>query len=300
MTSVVLNKIGLDIVDIQIDQSGAAETDMFFQDPVLDHTRDYVVGVSELSIPLSQEPMLSQIKTRHSEVFMEFRVKRLANGTMVELGSNNAEIGDNQARMYLSNYQISSPSDLLQALDQFVYTFERLIIAGGNPNSYQIKLLASPSGILRFRGSASFWKDFVIHLGEYGNAIQSGYAEQILGYNQDYIALVWKTGEVKPSTSMTDLIDTQGNDTWFASDDGLLTSAHEIAMEYTSTVPSVQFMHTFFIIALVFAFAFVVVVFKLIFVSLRFIVYREGKTTTLTFTVFILFNTFLDDHYQTK
>jgi hypothetical protein len=50
MSTVIVNKVGLDIVDIEIQQKGSAVTDMFFQEPVLDATRDYVVGVSELSI----------------------------------------------------------------------------------------------------------------------------------------------------------------------------------------------------------------------------------------------------------
>ena len=74
MTSVILNKIGMDLVDVEVSQRGRAETDMFFQDPVLDYTRDYVVGVSELTVPLGAEPMMSDLKNNETL----FRVRRKA------------------------------------------------------------------------------------------------------------------------------------------------------------------------------------------------------------------------------
>ena len=60
MTSVVLNKVGMDLVDIEVQQRGSAFTDIFFQDPVLDYTKEYVLGISELTVPLGDEPMLTQ------------------------------------------------------------------------------------------------------------------------------------------------------------------------------------------------------------------------------------------------
>ena len=61
MTSVVLNKVGMDLVDIEVEQKGAAFTDIFFQDPVLDYTKEYVLGVSELCVPLGDEPMMTVV-----------------------------------------------------------------------------------------------------------------------------------------------------------------------------------------------------------------------------------------------
>ena len=82
MTSVVANKIGLDIVDIQISQTGGAETDMFFQEPVLDKKKDYVVGVSELSVPLTSETPLSLTQKNLTDNFLEVRRR-------VDLGQRN-------------------------------------------------------------------------------------------------------------------------------------------------------------------------------------------------------------------
>ena len=131
MTSVVANKIGLDLIDIQVEQTGKAETDMFFQEPVLDQMRDYVVGVSELAIPLSHEPMLTTKKPLLDEVFLEFRQKRQANNAMIPLNHANGNIVDNRARFYLKDRTIQSPADLMQALCQFVYTFQQYISAAG-------------------------------------------------------------------------------------------------------------------------------------------------------------------------
>ena len=77
MTTVITNKIGLDIVDIEVEQTGEAETDMFFQEPVLDASKDYVVGVSELTVPLSAEQMLTNNSTIINGVLLEFKRKQL-------------------------------------------------------------------------------------------------------------------------------------------------------------------------------------------------------------------------------
>ena len=75
MTTVVANKIGLDIVDIQVSQTGSAETDMFFQEPVLDKKKEYVVGVSELSVPLNDETPLSKTEQNLKDNFIRLKAK---------------------------------------------------------------------------------------------------------------------------------------------------------------------------------------------------------------------------------
>ena len=71
MTTITTNKLGLDVVDIQVEHTGEARTDMFFQEPVLDAERDYVLGVSELSVPLSHEPMISGNSRVLNEMILE-------------------------------------------------------------------------------------------------------------------------------------------------------------------------------------------------------------------------------------
>ena len=73
MSNVTVNKIGMDIVDVEVRSKGKPTTDMFFQDPILDFTRDYVIGVSELSIPLNAEPMLSV--NPENDVLFQVRVR---------------------------------------------------------------------------------------------------------------------------------------------------------------------------------------------------------------------------------
>lgn len=237
MTSVVANKIGLDIVDIQVEQTGSAETDMFFQEPVLDHSRDYVVGVSELSIPLSHESMLTNKKALQGEVFLEFRRKRLLNNTMIGVNHQNGHEADNRARFYLRDRTIQSPADLVQALCQFVYSFQQYITtvanggaAGGIHNvAYTIQLLSTPSGIFKFRGNANFWLDYVLKIGSPLQVTNSGYAKEILGYKQDYIGVGLIGGVLTTQESV--LIG--GNpDTWVASGAGFVSAA-EVQMRYS-------------------------------------------------------------------
>ena len=238
MTSVVANKIGLDIVDIQVQQTGNAETDMFFQEPVLDHARDYVVGVSELSIPLSHEPMLTKVTARRDEVFLEFNLKRRGDDSMVPLNHNDAIIDDNRARFYLRDHTIQSAADLVQSLVQYFYSFQQYITDVGNDGEaqgshavvYQVQLLASPSGIFKVRANAEFWKDYVIKIGDpIGGS--SGYAKEIIGYSQDYIALAWLVGEAAPTTQLSEIV-AGAVVAWVASD-ALLVAAQEVQMKYS-------------------------------------------------------------------
>ena len=92
MTTITTNKLGLDVVDIQVEQTGEAQTDMFFQEPVLDFTRDYVVGVSELSIPLGEEPMLTAIKGNYSLGYIRRRATGANADTILTLGGAGTDL----------------------------------------------------------------------------------------------------------------------------------------------------------------------------------------------------------------
>ena len=73
-------------------------------------------------------------------------------------------------------------------------------------------------------------KDYVIKLGDELN-VSSGYAKQILGYEQDYIGVVWPVGATGPSTQFSDL-QTGIIATWVASD-ALFVSGQEVQMKYS-------------------------------------------------------------------
>ena len=212
MSSVVANKIGLDIVDIEVEQKGVPDTDMFFQEPVLDASKDYVLGVSELSVPLGREPMLTLNKELQGRVFMEFRLRQL-NGAMNAVAHANSVIADDRARLRLLHRQIQSPVDLLQTIIEFVHTFDDYLDNLPGNTIYSISVSASPSGILRFRGNAAFWKEYVIQLGQQDQT--DTYARDIVGYNQEYIG-VRKTGA--NTFTNKELTDKPAGITTFAAD----------------------------------------------------------------------------------
>jgi hypothetical protein len=202
MTTITTNKLGLDVVDIQIENTGTANTDMFFQEPVLDQERDYVLGISELSIPLSKEPLITGNAALLNESILEFRGKRNAVGGAGMLARGGGVIVDARARFKLNQQLVVTPVDIVQHLSNWVYTFQTYI--NSNPpgaihnGGYVIMLLASPSGILRLRGNTQFWQDFAIEVSSFGR--------ELLGYTQEVIGLVWVAGQASPSTQLSDII----------------------------------------------------------------------------------------------
>ena len=132
MTSVVANKIGLDIVDIQISQTGSAETDMFFQEPVLDRKKDYVVGVSELSIPFAMETPLTKTEQNLTESFIQLKRKYDPANIANRITYNDplrAPIADAYAHFTLKNRVIVSPVDLVRQLHEWFETVSHTIDA---------------------------------------------------------------------------------------------------------------------------------------------------------------------------
>ena len=202
MTTITTNKLGLDVVDIQIENTGSANTDMFFQEPVLDMERDYVLGISELSVPLSSEPLITGISSLLDEGILEFRKKRNALGGAGMLARGAGGINDPRAKFKLKEQLVVTPVDIVQHLSNWVYTFENYV--NSNPagaihnGGYAINLLASPSGILRLRGNPQFWQDFAIEVTSFGR--------ELLGYTQEVIGVVMDGHDDYPSTQLSDII----------------------------------------------------------------------------------------------
>ena len=186
MTSVVANKIGLDIVDIQISQTGSAETDMFFQEPVLDRKKDYVVGVSELSIPFAMESPLTKTEQNLTESFIQLKRKFNPLNVHNRITYNGvlAPIDDAYAHFTLKNRVIVSPVDLVRQLHEWFETVSGAMAADlilnnqpGLPDQLEIpkvRFKVSPSGVVEIGANANFWHFFWFEL--------SSYAQQLLGY----------------------------------------------------------------------------------------------------------------------
>ena len=163
MSSVTVNKVGLDLVDIEVRQVGRASTDMFFQDPVLDFTRDYVIGVSELSVPLSQESMLSQ--TASNNVLMRIKPRLPPPATV---HGNIAPLAG-PSSLELSRMDIRTPGQFFQSIKDFCTNFTNYDQGTGGARELSAEI--SMEGLITFRGNADFWFDRYIEFSPYGAEI---------------------------------------------------------------------------------------------------------------------------------
>ena len=223
MTSVVANKIGLDIVDIQISQTGDAETDMFFQEPVLDKKRDYVVGVSELSIPLTSETPLSMTKGNLTDNFLEIRNRVNTNFNPGQpayaLNPGHEALGtiaNDVVRFKLSQHSIIAPVDLVKALHVYFETVS-------NALGLVLYMSTTPSGVLSVWAEPDFWTLHWIRL--------SRYAQEIIGHPEDGIAFYWNVNGNK-SRVWSEQIDPATNNFWEA-DNAAFIQVHEFRLNYS-------------------------------------------------------------------
>jgi len=184
MSSVIVNKIGLDLVDLNIEQTGEPQTDMFFQEPLLDHTRDYVVAISELSIPLGEEPMLSNIDSDKNKTLGYIRRKSIG-GTVDDVLSELDVLAVPYATLRTDRRLCNSPADLCGVVSNFLSTFWKLyaqvgtvqvsaIVAGDVAST--VKAHFTTSGIITISATLLWWNNFYLELTPYG--------VEILGFNK--------------------------------------------------------------------------------------------------------------------
>ena len=69
MTSVILNRVGGDIVDLHVTQTGSEETTVILKDPLLRGDKTYKFAVTEWSIPLQNVDMFGFISATTTELF---------------------------------------------------------------------------------------------------------------------------------------------------------------------------------------------------------------------------------------
>ena len=187
MSTVIINKVDLDLVDINIEQTGEAQTDMFFQEPVLDHTRDYVVAVSELSVPIQEEPMLSN-RPKNSKLMY---IRRKVAGE----GFSHADviIDSPLTTFRINNKRLSTPVDFIHAVQQFFYIFATYYTQAIDPNGnypavtanhadYAVSVSLSPSGIITIKAPGTFWNRFFIELEPYGR--------ELLGFEDSQLIVI--------------------------------------------------------------------------------------------------------------
>ena len=229
MTTIQTNKLGLDIVDIQVECTGESQTDMFFQEPVLDAERDYVLGISELSVPLAEEHLITSDPGLLAESILQFRQKRDGIGPLqvtVNAGNPPGYMDDERAHFRLNRALAVSAPDIVYHLSKFIYVFQQYlnsltVAAGGlqqNP-AYGIALCTTPSGIIRIRGNPMFWQDYVLQLTPFGR--------ELLGYNHEFVGVAYPAGH---PISTTHLIH---NGAFRASDNPAFTASVEVVFQHS-------------------------------------------------------------------
>ena len=202
MSSVIVNKVDLDLVDINIEQTGESQTDMFFQEPVLDHTRDYVVAVSELSVPIQEEPMLSNRDKNNKLLYIR---RKIQGGT---IGDADVTIASSLATLRIGNKRLSTPADFIREIHKFFFTFSTYYAQAAHPGgdypavtanhaNYKIIASFSPSGILDLKAQANWWNAFFVELVPYGRELL-GFDGSILVSNK-YVQFSNDAGTVSKS-----------------------------------------------------------------------------------------------------
>ena len=168
MSNVIVNKVGMDIVDIEVRQHDKGTTDMFFQNPVLDYTRDYVMAVSELSIPLDAEPMLSAGEMND----LILAIRQRGNFDSQDVANVNGPAGFGFTPMNITSF-----GSFYRRLVDFGIQWMGNYGSQLNGVDFVIRVLAE--GRVAFVGTPAFWQEFWIELSAYG--------QELLGTGTRYI-----------------------------------------------------------------------------------------------------------------
>ena len=175
MSNVTVNKVGMDIVDIEVRQKGKASTDMFFQNPILDYTRDYVIGVSELQVPLASEPMFSV--NPENDIILRIQ----ARDPLWDVNNVGVNMGPN-SMFSLTRNMVSSAGSFFQGLAQFGADWNGRFAGAGNVRSVQFR--TTSGGRLRIAGTPDFWINHWIEFSRYGQELL-GLERRFIHFTQD-------------------------------------------------------------------------------------------------------------------
>ena len=181
MSNVTVNKVGMDLVDVEVREKGSASTDMFFQDPILDYTRDYVVGVSELSVPLNSEPMFS--KNEMNDVILKVCNRSNAYGyrdPQIQMGV----YGD----FSLTRADVTTAGGFYRALTQFGVQWRGMFGTPVGQPVRNFRIVTMAGGRIRIEGNPEFWIYHFVLLSGYGQELL-GFSTPYLHYTMDYTAV---------------------------------------------------------------------------------------------------------------
>ena len=219
MSSIILNRGNVDVTDLEIEQGGSNASEIMTEFPLLDSTKDYVMGVTACVVPLTEEPMLTYDITS-AQLFTIRRRKNAAapNSAADQLdfiGPAVASAGKESCTI-VPGYKFFSITDLVTFLANWTAIVSNAISdmglsqdgagntincnvviprnhasidrrAGGNTGRRLLGVSLTPGGTLQFVGSPIFWNNFYI--------VSNSYCREILGF-QPIISVSYTNNQV--------------------------------------------------------------------------------------------------------
>ena len=206
MTTTIANVGNTDIVDFSIEQTGSPRTEVYLEEPLLDGTKDYMVAVTELCVPLSEEPMMT-FSLADRDLFTIRR--RKAGNTITNYTINNVGTGIPAALApqleYPETFKVFAAGDFLALVAQWCAGFSRRYYVDGLAETHHqdtvpaghdvlrpaagnslLAVSLSPSGVFQFRGTALFWRNFFI--------VPNAYARELFGFSETTLCLTAVAG----------------------------------------------------------------------------------------------------------
>ena len=201
MSSVVLNRGDTDVTDVQIEQGGGSNSaEILTEQPLLDSTKDYVMGVTSCVCPLGEEPMITFDITA-SELFT---VRRRKWGARASHDEDELDLGGVETMQLEAGYKIYSVTDLVTKLAVWATQLSNAIAdkglsLDGNGDTLNVNVAVvanhasidarphdgvrllgitlTPGGTLQLVGSSIFWNNFYI--------MPNDYCCEILGFTKN-------------------------------------------------------------------------------------------------------------------
>ena len=200
MTTAIVNRSHSDVVDLTIEQRGQPRTEIFLEEPLLDGTKDYVVGCTALAIPMSEEPMITYDDTIRD--LLNIRIRSVGSFTTQ---INNITVGAEYHPVFSfePDWVIYSPADFLIWMQNWARTFSNEVhtrglpagcpdilahLAGSAPLKDLLGIGISPGGVLELKATGIFWRNFYVES-------SYPYGKSLLGITRSSVTQSYVGGE---------------------------------------------------------------------------------------------------------
>jgi len=228
MSQVILNRGNVDVTELQVEQAGSASCEVITEAPLLDSTKDYVMGCTSCVVPLTEEPMI----TYDVNNALLFTVRRRKHGVAANTAADALALaGDVQNCQLVPGYKIFSVTDLVTFIANWSTRFsnavaDRGLSADGAGNTINVneaiaanhasidrrannlqgtRLLGvslTPGGVLQITGSAPFWNNFYIQT--------TAYCRELLGFSYAALTISWVVATNTYSNTLASLLAPDG------------------------------------------------------------------------------------------